>query len=163
MSNTVFLGLRTSYLGTKTREHRNPFTDEKIVAHIDNPVSAAEAAAGDRVLDVAQASPPDPEGFRTVRLAEDRCICVAFGAMGAEIHIERGLQADAIAIVFRLASASGMLVTSTTNPDAVAVLPGRRHPGIYERWPTAAEIDSSESLLQWVASEIQNGRVCGPR
>jgi hypothetical protein len=159
MVETVFIGLCTPNLGTKTLERKNPFTGAKIIAHVDNPVTAAQVAAGARVLDEVSASPPDPDGFRKVPLGEDRYLEVELGLMGAEIHITGGLQMDAIALVFRIASASAMLVTSTIDPDVVAVLPEQRRPEIYERWPSAVDIDTPDDLFEWAASEIARGRV----
>jgi hypothetical protein len=156
---TIFLGLNTRNLGTETREMTNPFTGEKSRAHIDDGATPEELAAGVGVLDSANAAPPDPEGFRRVPLANGRYMCINFESRGGEIEIEGGFHTDAITTVFRLASASGMLVTSTIDPALVAVLPGQRHPGIDERWPTAVDIDSPESLLQWVVSELKNGRI----
>ncbi|MCR9120352.1 MAG: hypothetical protein NXI22_25730, partial [bacterium] len=89
----------------------------------------------------------------------DRYLCVNFGRKGSEINIEGGLEMDAVAFVYDLAAASAMLVTSTIDPRVVAVLPGHRHPGIAERWPEAADVDSAESLHTWIEKEITNRRI----
>ena len=137
----------------------NPFTDEKIIAHLGDLAIPEQVTAGDAVLDSANATASDPDGFRKVQLLDGRYMCVEFGPRGGVIHIEGGLYPDAIALVFRLASASAMLVTSTIDPGTTAVLPGQRHSGIDERWPTAIDIDSADSLLHWVESKILKGRI----
>jgi hypothetical protein len=161
MDKTVFLGLRTRNLGNRTREMTNPFTGEKLDAFIDNPVTLEEREAGDKVLENANASVPDPDGFRMVALGGNRLMHVAFGTMGGEIHIEGGLEIDAIELVFQLARASAMAVTSTIDPAAIAVPPGQRNSGIRDRWPRAIDVDSAASLFDWVQSEIEAGRICG--
>jgi hypothetical protein len=161
MANTVFLGLQTCNLGARIREVTNPFTGEKLHGHIDNPVSQEERAAGEQILNSANATAPDPDGFRTVILDGNRTMAIAFSAMGGEIHIEGGLRLDAIELVFRLATASEMLVTSSIDPATIAVPPGQRNAGIRERWPTAVYVDSAALLFDWVLSEIRTGHICG--
>lgn len=155
----IRLGLHPHNLGTQTQEMTNPFTGARLVAHIGDRATPEEFTAGNVVLTGANAGSPDPDGFQRIELTDGRYMYVAFGSAGGEIEINGGLHADAIELVYRLASASGMLVESTIDPAIKAVLPGQRHPGIDERWPTAVNIDSAESLLQWVASEILKGRI----
>jgi hypothetical protein len=151
---TITLGLHPAILGTETQERTNHFTGAKLVVHVGDRARAEQIAAADAILALANATHPDPEGFRTIRLTDERYINVAMWSRGGKIEIEGGLYLDAVELVFRLASASGMLVTSTIDPAVVAVLPGQRHPGIDGRWPTAQDIDSPELLLKWIATKI---------
>ncbi|MEM7478294.1 MAG: hypothetical protein AAF483_25175, partial [Planctomycetota bacterium] len=123
--DTVFLGLHSANLGTKTREVTNPFTGEKTIAHIGDIATEADVQGGIDVLRKSNASEPDPDGYQIVELSAGRYLSIAFGPTGGCVNIEGGLESDAIQFVFRLALASNMLVTSTIDPAVVAVLPGQ--------------------------------------
>lgn len=157
--NTIFLGLHPTNLGTETKEMTNPFTGETLVAHVGDAASESEFNAGVTLLDAVGASSVDPDGFRAIQLPGGCMVSVNFGHKGSAINIEGGFALDAFRLVFDLALAGRMLVTSTIEPDVVAVLPGHRHAGVEERWPNAVDVDSAESLMEWVQKEIDNGRI----
>lgn len=154
-----FIGLRTRNLGTATRQMENPFTRGPITHYIDDGMTPAESAASSEVLRDATASEPDDDLFRTVQISGDTYACVRLGQVGGEIHVEGGLTPDVASFIYRLALAAGMLVTSTIDPDVVAVLPGQGHAGIEARWPGTAHVDSARSLLLWIQKELSNGRM----
>ena len=156
---TVFLGLHPTNLGTETREMTNPFTGEKTIAHIGDVATESQVKAGTTLLRESNASEADPDGYQVVELTEDSYLSIAFGPKGGCVNIEGGLESDAIEFLFRLAIDSHMLVTSTIDPDVIAVLPGQRHPGIAGRWPTAVDIESADALLNWVKTEMEAGRI----
>ena len=157
MRSTVFIGLQTRNLGARTRQLTNPFTGEKIVTHIDDGMTEEESRAALAILSVAGASEPDPERFRKVTFRDGNSANIRLGKVRAEIELTGGVTAEAVKFVFRLGLASGMLITSTIDPDCVAVLPGQRHPGITDRWPAATDLHSASELMDWIVGRIEKG------
>ena len=114
------------------------------------------------ILSVAGASEADGDGYRRVIIRDGSYAHVNLGKVGDEIELDGGLTAEAVKFIFRLGLASGMLITSTIDPDCVAVLPGQRHPGITDRWPAATDLRSESELMDWIVGRIENGRIAGP-
>lgn len=152
--NTVLIGLQTRNLGTRTHQATNPFTGEPLIFHIDEGITEAEARESSFVLAAAGASEPDPEGFREVTFGDGCVLNVNLGKRFGEIELDGGVTGSAVEFIFRLALASGMLVTSTIDPDVVAVLPGQQHPGITDRWPAAAYLQSATELKEWISKAL---------
>jgi hypothetical protein len=152
--DTIFIGLQTRNLGTQTRHRTNPFTGEQLLVYVDDGMSEAEVHASSLVLAEAGASEPDPDGFRKVTFPDGSRAHVELGRVGGQIELDGGLTANAVEFIFRLGLASGMLVTSTIDPDCVAVLPGQDHPGITTRWPNARHLQSSAELMEWISETV---------
>ena len=157
--DTIFLGLQTRNLGKATREMTNPFTGDTAVAYIDEGATSEAYAAGESVLDEFGASVLDEDRFRDIDMGHGRSLSINFGKLGGEVNINGGLTFDAIDIIYRLASAARMLVTSTIDPDAVAVLATQHGTDIDVRWPFNQQVDSAESLLAWAEAQLEAGRI----
>jgi hypothetical protein len=152
---TVFVGLHTCNLGTKTRHVTNPFTGESLTMPIDEGMEPEEIEAASAVMNLAGASDPDPDNYRTVWFTEGNWACVALDPIGAAI--EGGVTLDIAEFIFRLATAGNMVVTSRIDPQVVAVLPGQQHSDLKDRWPNAAYIHSAAGLLEWIHNELVGG------
>ena len=154
---TVFVGLHTCNLGTKARHVTNPFTGESLTMPIDEGMKPEEIEAASAVMDLAGASNPDPDNYRTVWFTERTWACVALDPIGAAIDVEGGLTIDIAEFIFRLATAGNMLVTSRIDPQVAAVLPGQQHADLRDRWPNAAYVQSADGLLEWIRNELVGG------
>ena len=107
----------------------------------------------------AHASERDPDGFRMVKFPGGNYVHINHGTCGAEIHVTGGLTTDVAEFIFRLGLASGMLVTSTIDPNIAAVLPGQSHFCITGRWPDAAHVGSVRDLMNWVGRMVAEDRL----
>jgi hypothetical protein len=157
--NGFSLGLHTRNLGTQTRQMTNPFTSERVTVHIDDGMTPAETEAASSLLADAGATKADPDGFRKVVFPDGSYAHMNLRSAGAEIEVSGGVTIDLVEFIFRLALASGMIVQSTIDPDVVAILPGQHHAGIGNRWPDATQIHSAHELMEWIKSELTNGRI----
>lgn len=149
------LAFSTCNLGDETREMTNPFTGEKLLAHIDDGLTESERKA---VLDLFKsnsASERDPDGYYYIEFPDGSHIGVgAFTLEGTDPCVGFAVECDRLTdaaadFLFKLSRAGNMSVGSSIDPDVVA-LTAAPSDDVSKRWPGASVLDDPARLAAWL-------------
>jgi hypothetical protein len=159
------LHLQTCNLGTKVRMLRNPFTNDPVVAHIDQGLTATERQAVRELLEEVKAGEVDPDAYRRVKLPDGSLVDVGVGSLYDEttcgaFAVDCSDLTDQVAsFLHTLASRGNLSIGSTIDPQVVALPRREQKERVSERWPKAREVKSPSQLFAWLRQNLRKGTI----
>lgn len=84
---------------------------------------------------------------------------IEFLQEGGRVEVLSKLTRKSSQFLYEFCQTTGMLVTSTIDPEVLGVLPGQYHEGISQRWPTHKKIATPDELQEWLIMEVEAGRI----
>ncbi len=159
------LAFLTCNLSDAVREGVNPFTGEKVRAPVDVGLNPDEFATLFQALKVLNATGPDESGYHYAYLADEYVgigagdVNDSFPRRGFAVEVEGNLSVPIAEILWTLATAANVCISSSIEPDIIALTRQYTDQRVAERWPQAAYISSPVELYTWLARQLETGRI----